>query len=92
MAPEHAPPTPSTQDIAKRGETIYKNKYQADFESKFDGKFVAINVHNEEATVANTGEEAIRLALEKSPNGFFHLIRVGHKAAYEAGWYMSCVR
>lgn len=91
MPPENVSRTPSTRDIAERGEAIYQNKYQAEFETKYRGKFVAINVQNEEATVADTSEEAIRLALEKEPDGLFHLLRVGHKAAFEAGWYMSSV-
>ncbi|HXL23831.1 MAG TPA: hypothetical protein VOA78_15315 [Candidatus Dormibacteraeota bacterium] len=90
MAPGNVSRTPSTRDIAERGEAIYKNRYQADFESKFHDKFVAVNVRNEDATIADTSEEAIRLALEKDPDGLFHLMRVGHQAAFEAGWYMSC--
>jgi alkaline phosphatase len=84
--------TPSCQDIAERGEAIYGEKYRAELERTSNGKFIAINVANAEATLADTGEDAIRLALEKDPAGFFHLIRVGHKAAFEAGWYMSCAR
>jgi len=91
MSPENLLPTPSTQDIAERGEAIYKNKYQADLESKFHGQFAAINVQSEDVTLADTSDEAIRLALEKAPDGLFHLVRVGHKAAFEAGWYMSSV-
>jgi hypothetical protein len=84
--------TPSCQDIAERGEAIYGEKYRAEMEKSSKGKFIAINVANADATIADTGEDAIRLALEKDPSGFFHLIRVGHKAAFEAGWYMSCAR
>jgi len=32
------------------GEKISEEKYQGDFESKFTGKFAAINVRNEDAT------------------------------------------
>ncbi len=91
MPPENVSRTLSTRDIAERGEAIYKNKYQTNFEAKYLGKFAAINVQNEDATVADTSEEAIRLALEKEPDGLFHLVRVGHKAAFEAGRYMSSV-
>jgi hypothetical protein len=82
--------TPSFHEIAERGEAIYSEKYRAEMEKSSNGKFVAINISNGEATLADTGEGAIRLALEKDPNGLFHLVRVGHKAAFEAGWYMSC--
>jgi hypothetical protein len=83
---------PSFQDIAERGEAIYAEKYRAELEETSNGKFIAINVANADVTLADTGEDAIRLALEKAPSGYFHLIRVGHKAAFEAGWYMSCAR
>jgi hypothetical protein len=83
--------TPSTQEIAARGEAIYKEKYQTEFEKRYLGQFVAINIFNQEATVSDTGEEAIRTALQKDPSGYFHLMRVGHKAAFDAGWYLSCV-
>ena len=83
-------PAPSTKEIAEHGEAIYKEKYQAEFERTRRGEFVAVNVKSGEATVADTAEDAVRVALEKDPKGLFHLIRVGHKAALEAGWYMSC--
>ncbi len=92
MSEELVPATPSTQYIAERGEAIYGEKYRAEMERTSNGKFIAINVANADATLADTGEDAIRLALEKDPSGFFHLMRVGHKAAFEAGWYMSCAR
>lgn len=81
--------TPSTQDIARRGELIYRERYEQDFEKEFAGKFAAINVNTGDATVADSAEEAVREALEKDPNGLFHLVRVAHKAAFQAGWYMS---
>ena len=92
MPQDQSTPTPSTQDIAQRGEAIYREKYQREFEKSQNGKFVAINVNTEETTVSDTAEDAIRMALEKDPSGLFHLVRVGYKAAFEAGWYMSCAR
>ena len=83
---------PSFQDIAERGEAIYGEKYRAELEKTSNGRFIAINVANADATLADTGEDAIRLALEKDPSGIFHLIRVGYKTAFEAGWHMSCAR
>jgi hypothetical protein len=83
---------PSTQAIAERGEAIYNERYCAELEKSSYEKFVAIDIVNGDATLAETGEDAIQLAIEKDPTGFFHLIRVGHKAALQAGWYMSCAR
>ncbi len=83
--------TPSTRDIALHGEAIYEQQYQAEYEKILRGKYVAINVNSSEAIVADTGEDAVRLALEQDPDGFFHLVRVGHRTPFEAGWHMSCV-
>ncbi len=71
---------------------FYGEKYRAKLEENPAGKFIAINVTNGDASLADTGEDAIRLALEKDPSGFFHLMRVGHKVAFETGWNMSCGR
>jgi hypothetical protein len=90
MPDDQNTPSPSTQDIAQRGEAIYKEKYQEEFEKSCNGKFVAVNVNTGDATVADTSSEAIRIALEKDPSGLFHLMRVGYQAAFEAGWYMTC--
>ncbi len=92
MPTNHNTPAPSTRDTALRGEKIYKEKYQHEFEKTHKGKFVAINVNTSDATLADTSEEAIRLALEKDPSGLFHLMRVGHQSAFDAGWYMTCAR
>jgi len=62
---------------------FYGEKYRAKLEKNSAGKFIAINVANGDASLADTGEDAIRLALEKDPSGFFHLMRVRHKAAFE---------
>ena len=75
-----------------RNAVIYDQRYRAELEKSSHEKFVAIDIVNGDATLAETGEDAIRLAIEKDPSGFFHLIRVGHKAAFQAGWYMSCAR
>jgi hypothetical protein len=85
-------PTPSSQEIAKRGAAIYKQKYQHDLEQTANGKFVAINVYTSDATVAESSEQAIEQALKKDPQGLFHLVRVGHQAAFDAGWFMSYAR
>ncbi|HTU43830.1 MAG TPA: hypothetical protein VMF91_02120 [Bryobacteraceae bacterium] len=82
---------PSSQQIAERGEAIYWKKYAKKLEGDA-GKFVAINIRTEEATISETAEGAVRTAMEKDPSGFFHLIRIGKSGAMEAGWYMSHAR
>lgn len=92
MTEKLAPSTPSTRFIAERGEAIYSEKYRTKFEKTSRGKFVAINIVNGDAVLADCAEDALRQAVENDPLGFFHLIRVGYQAAFEAGWYMSNAR
>ena len=88
MSDEHTNAIPSSREIAERGEAIYKDKWEAKLANE-TGKFVAINIANGDAVVGETSEEAIRHAQEKYPQGYFHLMRVGHRTAFNAGWYMS---
>jgi hypothetical protein len=79
----------SLKEIAERGEDIYRQKYQEQFEQKYNGKFVVINVVTDDATVSDASHDAVRFAVGKDPNGLFHLMRIGRQAAFEGGWYMS---
>ena len=55
------------KSIAKLGEDIYRQKYQAQYETVHVGKFVAINVQTESATVAATPDESIERARAATP-------------------------
>ena len=72
--------------IAESGEKIYNEKYRAQYELEHTGKFVAINVHTEHATLGATPEEALEEAKKLDPLGVFHLIRVGSAGAYSVSY------
>lgn len=74
------------KQIAERGEKLYQDKYKAAYEREHPGRFVAINVLNEVAYVADSPEEAIKLARKDSPRGVFHLIRVGSAGAFRVSY------
>ena len=71
--------------ISEKGEEIYNSRYRTDYEEKYPGQFVAINIADESATLGRTGTEALLTARSEHPNGLFHLIRVGHAGAFEVG-------
>jgi hypothetical protein len=71
--------------ISEAGETIYDRLYKTEYEKFHKGKFVAINILDESATVGDTATEALASAKEKYPKGLFHLIRIGHRGAFEVG-------
>jgi hypothetical protein len=73
---------PSPAAIAALGQKIYDERYKAALEENQQGKFVAVNVRTADATVGNTPEQALEEARAKSPDGLFHLVRVGFPSAY----------
>lgn len=72
--------------ISAAGERIYAEKYKADYERLYPGSFVAIDVTTGTATRAATASDAFAAARSQSPNGVFHLIRVGHSGAFDVGF------
>ena len=79
------PDTPQT--IAEKGEQIYREKYQAEYEQKFLNKFVAINITSGKAIVADSPTGAI-LAAQKGEHagGPFHIIKIGSSGVYRVGY------
>ena len=76
----------SPQQIAEKGEQIYKEKYQSEYEKNHLGKFVAIEIDSGEAFLADTPEQAIE-AVERARNGrLFHLIKVGSPGVYRMSY------
>jgi len=72
--------------IADRGEEVYREKYQKEYEKIHRGKFVAIDVTTGLAYVADTPEGAFNLARKASQAGLFHLIKVGEPGAYRVSY------
>lgn len=75
---------PDPLAVAKKAESIYREKFQSEFEQKHFGKFVAIDVNSGDAFVADTPEDALEKAREAKPTGFFHVIKIGSEAVYRS--------
>jgi hypothetical protein len=71
--------------ISQLGTRIYEAKYKSEYEKLHIGKFLAINILDESATLGATATEALTMAKQQHPKGFFHLIRIGHSGAFEVG-------
>lgn len=80
---ERNPSLSDPKSIAAAGERIYEEKYRREFEGKYQGKFVAIDVLSEGAYIAEFPEDALEKAKNASPKGIFHLIRVGSTGAFK---------
>ena len=74
------------QVIAEKGERIYRNKFQKEYEEKYPGKFLAIDINSEQGFIADTPEEAIEKAQAANPSGPFHLIKIGAAGVFRVGY------
>jgi hypothetical protein len=72
--------------LAQRGEEIYNEKYRSDYEGRFAGKFVAIDVTSGAAYLADSPEDAVKKARANAPQGLFHLVRVGSAGAFRVSY------
>ena len=71
--------------ISERGGEIYDRKYKSELEPSHSGEYFAVDVHDETGTLGKTASEALSEAKKQHPHGFFHLIRIGHRSAFEVG-------
>ena len=66
----------SAQIIAERGEQIYKEEFQAEYEKEYNGQYVVIDVLTKRAYVAPSSDEAITTPKASAPNALFHLLKI----------------
>ena len=69
------------EGLGALGERIYTEKYKAEFEHKYWGKFAEIDLKTQKAYVGNTRGEARNAARKEDPTDFLYLIRIGYPAA-----------
>ena len=79
-------PSQNPKQLAEKGEAVYRNKYQADYERRHVGKYVAIDINTEKAFVADTPEAAVELLQKDNPDSYFHLIKVGSPGVFKVGY------
>jgi predicted aspartyl protease len=75
---------------AEAGEKLYREVYQTKFEHDHAGKFAAIDVLQEKTFFfGRSAVEALQKATKQTPNGTFHLIKVGAPAAFKVGFTLD---
>ena len=79
-------PISNPKVAAELGEKIYRERYKDEYERDHAGKFVAINVLNQETYIGATPEEVLDRAHTSAPTGIFHLIQVGHAGAFRVSY------
>jgi hypothetical protein len=73
---------PNLRAMAESGKRIYREKYQCDFETRFPGQIVAIEVDSQRAFVAPSVMKALQLGRSVCPRSLFYFMRVGAPAVY----------
>lgn len=79
--------TPTPEEVAFKGDGIYKNKLKSRLEPRDNGKFVAIEVISEDYFVGDSILEALEKAKKKYPNKLFHTIKIGYRGVFKMGGY-----
>ena len=74
-----------TKSVIKRAKDIYAQRLKGALESSHMDQFVAIEPESGDYFLANTFDEAVKLARAKYPTRLSHTIRVGHRAAFHVG-------
>lgn len=72
-----------SEAFANLAESIYKERYQTEFEKLYKDKIVAIEIESGDYFIGDSKMEAALKAKAKYPERFFHFIRIGHIAMYK---------
>jgi len=67
--------------LAERAERIYSEQYKEEFERKYWGQYVKIDLNTGKAYVGKTEKEAREKAHNDAPKGFYCTIGVGFDAS-----------
>ncbi len=74
-----------TKSVIARAKEIYAGPLQADLESHYRDRFVAIEPESGEYFLGDTFDEAVKSARTKYPTRLSHTIKIGHDAAFHVG-------
>ncbi len=74
----------ATKAVIDRAKRIYAEQLRADWNRHLN-RFVAIKPESGEYFLADSFDEAVRLAMAKHPCRLSHTIHIGHRAALHVG-------
>jgi len=72
-------------EIVRRGEEIYNEKFREEYEKKYHDSFVVIDIETGKIYRSQTPEKAFVTARTNAPGGVFCLLRVGSPDAFRMG-------
>lgn len=82
----------SDQIVSDKGEQIYKDLFQKQYEKEYSGQYVVIDVMRKRAYVAGTAADAVIKAKVDAPDGLFHLIKIQGSAPKGVKSYLMKLR
>ena len=74
-----------TKSVILRAKEIYEQRLKSNLEANHRDQYVAIEPDSGDFFIAETFDEAVKLARSKYPSKLSHTIRVGHAAAFHIG-------
>jgi hypothetical protein len=74
-----------TKVVIRKAKEIYEQRLRAKLEQSDHGRFVAIEPESGDHFVADTFDEAVKMARSSHPTRLSHTVRVGHDAAFHLG-------
>jgi hypothetical protein len=74
---------PDLHAMSVAGRRIYREKYQAEFEARYPGQIVAIEVDSQQAFLGDSIEEAFMRGRSACPSSLFHFMKVGAPGVYK---------
>ncbi|HWF05868.1 MAG TPA: hypothetical protein VHA06_19425 [Candidatus Angelobacter sp.] len=84
--------TKNPQGISEKGEALYREKFQTEYEQKHLGKYLAIDVGSGEGFLGDSPEKAIEALLQKNSTAFYHVVRIGASGVYRVGYTQEASR
>ena len=74
------------EEIARRGREIYEQDIRSEeFDREHDGQFLVVDVTTRDYAVGEDDDAAFDRLEGRNPEGLFHLMRVGRRAAHRIG-------
>lgn len=79
MSSEQITMNADLQRISEEGKKIYE-KIKNEYEPKFDGKYMAIDIDTEDVYIGDDSTEVLFKAKAEHPKNVFYLVKIGYKA------------
>lgn len=77
-----SPTNHTPEEIAKRGEELYREEILAKLAPGHDGDFVVIDIASGAFEVSSDDLTATKRLMARRPNAVIYGLRIGHSAAY----------